>query len=284
MTTLLSRLLMLGMTALLALTTLACDTASTANATDATADAALATEDEPGDDRPVEPGRLWRVAAAVQDTLSDAQFTRIEDRLRTLSGRFSERSGPRDDSPRLRRPGMGRRALSVLADLDLTEEQKDALKDLRAAYRPQIRTLIRQRRDGTITPEDVRAQMQTLRAEMRGNMRSILTEAQRTLLAERRAERRARREAARAVRAEVLGLTAAQEEQLAALRTDPDARPRLVEDYDAWKASFAEILTEEQVEITIVHAALRAKVRAERVQNRRPGRDGNGPRGGRFGG
>ena len=96
-----------------------------------------------------------------------------------------------------------------------------------------------------------------------------------------RAYRRAERTA---VRADVLGLTAEQEAQLDALRGDPEARTPLLKDYDVWKASLAEILNEEQLEIAVVHAALRAKMRAKRMERRGPHRGWRGPHGGRFGG
>ena len=181
-------------------------------------------------------------------------------------------------------PGMGGPGMGGLSGLDLTVEQKEALADLRDEYRPQIRDLLQQRRDGSISEESFRTQMQALRASMREALHGILTDAQLETLEARRDELQGRREAARAVRAEVLGLTAEQEEQLDALRSDSEAPTLLMDDYDAWKASLAEILNEEQVEITVVHAALRAELHARRMKEHGgPPHGRKGPRGGRFG-
>jgi hypothetical protein len=290
MMTPLSRLLPLALSGLLALTSFGCDSASTAPADTATpTTAAAATAELQAVANQEEPGELWRVAASVHDTLSAEQFAHMEEHLRTLSERLSEhrgmhRRGPGMGGPGMGGPGVGGPGVEGLSGLDLTEEQKEALAEIRAEYRPQIRNLMQQRRDGSISEEAFRTHMQGLRAAMREALRDVLTDAQLETLEAHRAEVQARREAARAVRAEVLGLTAEQEEQLDALRSDAEAHTLPMEDYDAWTASLAAILSEEQVELTIVHAALRAQLHARRMQEHGgPPHGRRGLHGGRLG-
>ncbi len=240
-------------------------------------------------DRFPEPGFLWHVTADLQASLSEEQKQRLLDRpvfpLSALHGGLRPGPGFRQDPP-----------LAHLADeLELTDAQLEELEALRAAYKPQIQALLDMRKEGSLDPDDFRAQLEALHEEMRAAMDALLTDAQRTKLAALRAEaetqRGAAREAERAAMIEVLALTEAQRADLAALHAQWEAerealreafvngeidREMLAESFAAFDAALADILTPTQLEIVQIHRALLARLQ-RRMLARRGGPPGGGP-------
>ncbi len=242
-------------------------------------------------------GALWEVAAELNDRLTEEQkamlFARVEARRQELRARVGEGF---DGSAPMRghrgRAGGLFRDDGPLAET-LTEEQKTALAELRQKHREAMQALMAQRRDGTITPEALRAEMKRLSEEMRAEVEALLTDEQKALLEARRGERRGdlgarrgdfeeRREERRAAMIEALGLTSEQAEALEALREkhheamqalreelmaegspDPQAvRAALEELRAAQREEMAEVLTDEQLEVVRLHRILTAKVMA----------------------
>ncbi len=236
------------------------------------------------------PGFLWHIAADLQPTLSDAQLDRIES--------FVTEARPRRDRMERRLHRIKDGLQRALQHLDLTDAQKDSIRAIRSAYQPQIRALRQARRSGEITPEAFRAQMRALRAKLRADISGVLTDEQRAELEamrerwqERRADRRAqwqeRRAEARAVRAEVLNLSADQEEALQTLRAEHRAQLQALRDQrqsgdltpqqliDALtdlrtehRAALRDILSSTQYEIVMIHRALAIKAMQNRAAHR----------------
>lgn len=247
-------------------------------------------------DQAREPGYLWRVAADLQERLDDEEKERLFAAAESRPPRRPQ-AGRRDRAFRDRQPG---RHAGFLADsLNLTDEQKAGIASIRETYRDRFQELARARREGTVPPDDARARMQELRDTMRAEVEALLTDEQKAQLAGRRAqardrfdERRVRREAfreeARAVRIEVLGLTAEQQEALEALREAQRAERQELrgsfrsgnagrgEQGNAFRelrqardAALADILTPEQLEIVKIHDALAHRAMKSRAPHHR---------------
>lgn len=246
-----------------------------------------------------EPGFLWRVAADLQASLTAEQKERLFAR--------AEQMQQRDHRPRHQRRQALRFLLGdhlhgdgPLADVfaTLTDEQRQALETIRESYRPQLRDLMAQRRDGALDAADFREQMQALREAMRAEIEAVLTDEQKAALEAAReqmkADREERRAAVAAVRDEVLGLTDEQKtaleelhaehraelqslrEQLEAGTAEPDELREAFEALrEAHTEALAAVLTAEQLEIVTIHRILQHHV-GKRMLKRRLGQRGDG--------
>jgi hypothetical protein len=231
------------------------------------------------------PGLLWTVAADLHETLTDAQKERLFERSRVL--RRELRSEMRD-SPRGAAWNRLPRGVRQVLRESLTDAQQDELRVLRREFRTAIRDARTQLQDGALTPEQFRTNVQELRTDFREDARAVLTAAQRErlqALREAAAERRAERKAARA---EVLGLTDAQQEtistarqetrerirtirieQISGARDRDDARQAIRDTRAAMHATLRETLTDVQYETIRLHRSLVLRVRARLVDERR---------------
>lgn len=285
--------------------------------------------DERGD-----PGFLWYAAADLQQTLTDEQKATLFERTSQMGmapftgvcafpmhrvglpggrpgfGRPGERPGfgrPGErpsfgrpgERPSFGRPGFGdgTRPFSPFADL-LTEEQQAAVEEIFTRYKPQVEALITAHRNGELTDEAFRTQMQALQEALRAEIDALLTDEQKAALEARRAEREAQITdylgAVKAAMADALDLTAEQQASIEALCTaQQTAREELFESFQAGSLTAAELqtslqalhaeetttlqglLNEQQYEIVEIHGALQAR-------HFRFG--AGGPGGGRFGG
>lgn len=263
-----------------------------------------------------EAGRLWRVAADLQQNLGDDQKARLVER----GQRFSP---PKRGHKGGQRPGMSHGRLGgALADsLGLSETQKDAVKAIYAEYRPHVEALMQQRRDGTLDADGFAAAMETLRGEIEAKVADVLTPEQLARLEamkadrqarrderqgdreERQAEREERRAEVKAVMTEVLGLSAEEVEALETLREahhaamrellatfrgqDADrqaARAALEALHADHQAELATVLDETQLEVVYIHHALTQHARKHRGgvqggERQRPQRPQRGRRG-----
>ena len=247
--------------------------------------------------------RLWDATADLADLLSDAQIDQLQaaaqarqgergDRVRGRRGGRGERGARGDRGPR------GARAERV----QLSDEQREALREIRTDVRERTAALAEQLREGQISDEAFEARVREVRDDgMRRSAELLPEEA-----AQRLSERQAAREASADARERVLGLTDAQQDRLRALRLDRvrehqpiDVRPYLEDDgsldreavrerREAARAQRAErrdaaadVLTEDQRDLVFLHAAI-AGGRGERGARLGRGRHG-GPGGGRGG-
>lgn len=250
-----------------------------------------------------EPGFLWYVAAAMQDTLSDEQKQRLFDLVDQWSG--NGRLGkPKHGGP----GGNGHHGggLGLIEDL-LTDDQKAALEDLRSQHRSEIEALIQAKRDGSISDEDFKDQMSAIRDAVKSEIDALLTDEQKAALEERQEEHKAEREALReerlaairAAMADALGLTADQvttfEELWASQQaarediraqiedgslTKEEAADALAALHETEQQAIEAILDETQYEIYLIHEALALRMRHRGFKGGRGGGPG-GPGGSR---
>ncbi|MEM1094341.1 MAG: hypothetical protein AAGJ10_07030 [Bacteroidota bacterium] len=254
-----------------------------------------------------EPGYLWRVAAEMQANLTDAQRERLLELA--ANGFRPERNNGRRGGPQMgddRRGNDGRdrpgfvgpddRRGGGLLDSLLTDDQKEAIRSIRESYKEQLKALVQQKRDGTITAEDFSTQMTALHEAMQAEIDAVLTDEQRAAIEEAKAAREAAREAWKAaneaVMIEVLGLTDDQVAALEALRADQQAAAEAIkaeveagtitreeagEQFDALRTSGNEtlqgILDATQYEIWLVHEMLihKKNKKGDRRGGQRPG-------------
>lgn len=241
--------------------------------------ALTAREDDPA---PRAPGALWFLAADLNDLLSASQKERFNESTRTLQRELrremrGERQGPRDRRARLR---------DRMQEL-LTEAQQEEVRTLRMAQRDAMQAAREQLRAGTLTPEAFRTRVEELRAAFRSDVETLLTDAQRTALQERREAASERRAARQAARADVLALTEAQQdaltearqtmrEQMRSIRrnhqgavSDRSAmREAMREARAALRAALQETLTEQQMAILQIHRGLTVRVRTHAAERR----------------
>ena len=214
-------------------------------------------------DRPA----LWRAAADAEGVLTDAQVealrAQIQDRREARPERGGDRARP---GRRPARDHQGGRPVR------LTETQREAVREVREAYRPRFEALRASFRDGTLSAEAFAAERRALRDGLGNDVRAVLpTEAVARLDA-----RQARRDAEREAREQALGLTAEQRDALQALRLDRlrdaadrparDGRPtagerqalreRTRERRRAARAEADAILTTDQRDVLTLHRAL----------------------------
>jgi|GEM_PF-3058807 len=141
-----------------------------------------------------QPGRLWYVSAELQQTLSEDQKAEL------IASIDEDQTGARRrKAGRQGVWGENRRGGFENLSNPLTDEQKEQLKAFREEQSTSVKALIEQRREGTLSEEDFKAQMQEAREAMREAMADILTEEQLTELQERKEtmeEKRGTREGA----------------------------------------------------------------------------------------
>lgn len=280
-----------------------------------------------------EPGALWRVAADLQETLTDEQ----KERLLSFNGPFGgpnqgqgfrqgQRGGPHGGpgSPGMGSPGMGGPGMrgqgmqqgpgaGALFDL-LTDEQKAQIEELHTAFRAEVEPLHDALREGTLSREDFRTQVQALHEELKAAVEALLTDEQKAELERLREERMQGREErqaeAKAVRDDVLGLDAAtssmfdaaieaHRDEVQALRgevrgngaIDREALHDAISELRAaYVASLGDFLDAVQLEIVQIHGALAHKMPKGKGARGRggpgagPGGPGFGPGGGPGGG
>ena len=169
-----------------------------------------------------EPGFLWRVAADLQQTLTDEQKQRFFNRYDNRGDGFGQsgnrqfgQSGQRPGGFAQRRQGGGHFGQTGGGQglfggaIELTDDQKAQIKAIREANAEDFKTLMDGRRSGDISVEDFRAQMEELQATIKVEFEAVLTDKQKQQLvdlkaqreagrADREAQREANREAGRA--------------------------------------------------------------------------------------
>lgn len=202
------------------------------------------------------PGYMWTLAADMQATLTDEQkeelFAGTEDFERGLSFRGL-----------LGFPGSGgfyglggfmggsrRHGISPMDDvLNLTEEQETAFQEIHTRYREQFKALAGELEAGTLTEDELLAQILALRDAKQAEILELLTDEQEAALeayrTEREAEFQAFRDEVNAVRNEVLALSTEQAEALDALFNEQlETRESLIEQLQAGTLAVADFQAE----------------------------------------
>lgn len=239
---------------------------------------------------------LWAAAAEVASVLSADQIDHLQQ---AAPSRRAERGEARREGPRMRgardgerrpRGARGERQPRGERGPQLSDDQREALREIRDDVRTRTEALVAQLRDGAIDDDEFVARTRALREEgARRGAEVLPAEA-----AERMAAMQARREAAEAARERALGLTEAQKAHLQARRLDrirraperPDVRPTLGEggrvDREAFRDAMreqrgragagrgdaADVLTEDQRDVVFLHRALAGGERGRRGRHR----------------
>ena len=183
---------------------------------------------------------LWSAAADLSDVLTDEQVDALRQRVQARHEQVEARRGERPD--RFERGRRGRQSARGMhgrrdgrrggdARAALTDEQREALREVRNDVREQTEALVTDLRAGDVSEAEFADRLRQIRETGRAQAAEALP----AEAAARLAEREARRGAETAARAEALGLTAEQEaafEPLAAARVRqaserPDLRPYL---------------------------------------------------------
>lgn len=225
------------------------------------------------------PGLLWKAAAALRDDLTETDIDSLEENLRTRIDLMRGQSGPqrgmrrgmRQDAPD--RPRRGRMERPMGNRMNLTGDQRDAMRDLRQEYADKLSDTVATLMADGASQSDALSTYQELAAEREAALREILTDEQASMMNRRRATRMAQHADRRAAREEALSLTSEQLAGLMALHR-LEWRPAVRGNIDQWLQARKAILSDSQMEIVIIHAALRA----DRMRGR------FGPRGHRRGG
>ncbi len=261
------------------------------------------------------PGFLWHVAAELHATLSEEQRARLFERLeRAGDQRHRGGQGVQQQHSRRGGPSMGGQngpRGNALEQLGLSDEQKEAIKTIREAYKLQIEAILAQRE--TLTRAEIKEQLNALQETIKSEIEDVFTDEQKAQLeqlkadaearrAEREASMQANREAAREVMIEVLGLTDDQVTHLMALResakAERDAIRELIESgtdretveaqvearREAHEAAFASIYDDTQYEIVRIHQAISMRLKTKKRQHGQGGQSIRPGQGGRNGG
>lgn len=264
--------------------------------------------------QPPEPGALWTAAAEMHPSLTSEQIDSLEARLRTRAQRLADRrgnfpengpgfgaggppNGPGMGGPGMRGPGMGgpqgggpNGPGGPWAELDLADEQVEALREIRDTYRQQYQDLIAQYEEQEVSETEAATAYTELATALREEVHDVLTEEQRTQVEERLENQNDRREALQAARNDALALSALQADGFDAmlqLENGPRRPSGFVGNFDVWLIGREALLTDVQTEIAIVHASLVAEHMHRKMQLRRgqgPGGMGPGGPGGGLGG
>lgn len=255
-----------------------------------------------------EPGYLWIVADSLSRTLTDEQKDALINRTDSFEG-FHPFLGLRGFPGGGGYYGFGglRGAMGpeghALADsvLNLTDEQRDAIKSIHEAFRSELKDLRDAHHDGTLSDEEFVMALIDLHQTTKDQLDGVLTEDQMAALEDFRRQHEAEfedfRAEVRAIRDDVLGLTVEESDAFNAILEDQlNDREVLLEQFQSGALTLSELkdevqslrdatveelkalLTAEQFEVVQIHAAL--SVRMDMKGHH--GMDPNGPGGHGF--
>ena len=153
-----------------------------------------------------EPGFLWKVAAEMSDQLTDEEKA-------VLFEKMDEKDIPLFGGSKGKKSKSGKKGKSQSRDLFniLNDDQKDLYKAMMAAYKEKFKSLRDQVKDGSLSKEDAKVQMKSLKDALRAEVDALLTDDQKAQLeqnkADRNAKRQAYRDSSKAVMVDALGMT-----------------------------------------------------------------------------
>ena len=248
-----------------------------------------------------EPGFLWKIAGELAVTLTDEEkarlFEKMDEKDIPLFGGSKGKKG---------HAGKGRKGGDDFGGIYkvLTDDQKVTFKAIVTAYKERFKAIHEQVKDGSLSKEDARSQMDALKEAMQAEVDALLTEEQKAQIdqnkADRETERQAYKDSSKAVMVDVLDMTAEQvtafgeankEARDAAMALfeqakngdiDKDTLREGLKNIFATKNEIMEALfNDDQLEIIKIHKALELRMKKHRGQkgkkgSGRKGRKGNG--------
>lgn len=249
-----------------------------------------------------EPGFLWKIAGELAVTLTDEEkarlFEKMDEKDIPLFGGSKGKKG---------HAGKGRKGGDDFGGIYkvLTDDQKVTFKAIVTAYKKRFKAIHEQVKDGSLSKEDARSQMDALKEAMQAEVDALLTEEQKAKIDQNKADRETKRQAykdsSKAVMVDVIGMTAEQvtafdeanqEARNAALALfeqakngdiDKDTLRQGLKNIFATKNEKIEALfNDDQLEIIKIHKALELRMKKHRGGQKggkgggRKGRKGNG--------
>ena len=168
-----------------------------------------------GGERDREPGFLWKLAAELQQTLTEEEKNNIFARLEEVKEKGKDR-GKDAGKDRGKKDGGALRVIySVLAD-----DQKPQFDAIMKEFRTGMDAIFSSIKAGEMTREEAKAKIESMEETMKSAIDALLTDDQKTQLeqmrANRKAEKKAYMEAVHQAKIEALGLTV---DQIAAIET-----------------------------------------------------------------
>ena len=158
-----------------------------------------------------EPGFLWKIAGELAVTLTDEEkarlFEKMDEKDIPLFGGSKGKKG---------HAGKGRKGGDNFGGIYkvLTDDQKVTFKAIVTAYKERFKAIHEQVKDGSLSKEDARSQMDALKEAMQAEVDALLTEEQKAQIdqnkADRETERQAYKDSSKAVMVDVLDMTAEQ--------------------------------------------------------------------------
>ncbi len=252
-----------------------------------------------------EPGFMWKVAGELAVKLSDEEkarlFEKMDEKDMPLFSSGMKKGGKSKGGKK------GRNDFGGIVRV-LTDDQKEAFKEIMSAYKEKFKAIHEQVKAGTLSKDDARTQMSALKDAMKSEIDDLLTDEQKAQIeqnkADRKANRQAFRDSSKAVMVDILGMGADQVSSFDAINIESrDAAKALFEqakngdlDRESLRAALKNLFTEKndklealftdgQLEIIKIHKALELRMKKHRGGKGKKGerRGGNNKRGGRKG-
>ena len=248
-----------------------------------------------GGERDREPGFLWKLAAELQQTLTEEEKNNIFARLEEVKEKGKDREKDADK-------GRGKKdggALRVIYSV-LTDDQKPQFDAIMEEFRSGMDAIFASIKAGEMTREEAKAEIESMEETMKSAIDALLTDDQKAQLeqmrADRNAEKKAYMESVRQAKIEALGLTddqitaieAARAETKAAMealkaqvesedQTKEEAREAAKAIFEANKTAMDAIFTATQIEIIKIHKYLEMRWRHNKERGGKEGeKDGRG--------
>ena len=249
-----------------------------------------------GGERDREPGFLWKLAAELQQTLTEEEKNNIFARLEEVKEKGKDR-GKDAGKDRGKKDGGALRVIySVLAD-----DQKPQFDAIMKEFRTGMDAIFSSIKAGEMTREEAKTEIESMEETMKSAIDALLTDDQKTQLeqlrADRKAEKKAYMEAVHQAKIEALGLTV---DQIAAIETaraetkaamealkaqvesenltKEEAREAAKAIFEANKTTMDAIFTATQIEIIKIHKYLEMRWRHNKERGgkngEKNGRDG----------
>ena len=139
-----------------------------------------------------EPGFLWKIAGELTVTLTDEEkarlFEKMDEKDIPLFGGSKGKKG---------HAGKGRKGGDDFGGIYkvLTDDQKVTFKDIVTAYKERFKAIHEQVKDGALSKEAARSQMEALNEAMQAEDDALLTEEQKAQIDKNKADRETERQA-----------------------------------------------------------------------------------------
>ncbi len=248
-----------------------------------------------GGERDREPGFLWKLAAELQQTLTEEEKNNIFTKLEEVKEKGKDR-GKDADKDRGKKDGG---ALRVIYSV-LTDDQKPQFDAIMEEFRSGMDAIFASIKAGEMTREEAKAEIESMEETMKSAIDALLTDDQKAQLEQMRADRNAEKKAymvsVRQAKIEALGLTddqitaieAARAETKAAMealkaqvesedQTKEEAREAAKAIFEANKTAMDAIFTATQIEIIKIHKYLEMRWRHNKERGGKEGeKDGRG--------